>query len=713
LIYPYESKTGLIMTRPDKLHLNTHFSFRAFHIFALSFFITFLLFSSLAAQNRDSTQAKIERDIERALEEFDGEDADQSLEELLEFLQNLANNPLNINRATIDELLQVPGMDFRLAQSIVEHRNREAPFEEVDDLINVSGIGQATLNRIRPYLTVSRGFDRGKDLYLNRRYWTQNSRMEGFSRFQQTMAKQRGYQRPDTLGGFVGSPVKYYQRLRYTSNHLSLNITQDKDPGEPLEHPTGFDYTSWHIALQDNGRLRDLILGDYSVAFGQGLLLWSGGAFGKGSAVIQTPNKNERGVRPFTSAQEMIGFRGVAATYGERLQLTGFYSNRQRTASELDETYIRFPTESGYHRTLNERERRLNVAQETFGGRARIQIPYGFFGVSGFHNRFERPVQEGTLPWQINNFYGKVLSGYSADYRLLAGPALLFGEAAYSSNGGYGVLSGAQLELGDQTDAVAVYRYYDPAFQSIFGAGFGEQSGNPGNEEGFYLGIRHDLNSQVQFSAYIDQFRFPAPRFQQRQPSSGYDWLSLIEYSPNSDLQFYALFRYKLREEEYVDFDELGRELRVLGDTRRMGARFQAEYQVNSNLRLRTRFDMVRARSTPEDASWGYLVFQDIRFYPLQNFRIDARITLFDTDNFDSRVFQFENDLLYVLSNAMLFDRGQRMYVVINYEAATWLDFWLKAATTVYSNRDIISSGNLQIDGNRRSDIGIQARVRF
>ncbi len=701
------------MTASSKLYQTKRFAANMFRIFPACILIAFLLSEQVAAQHQDTTQTRIERDIERALEEFDSEEADMNLEELLEFLQNLANNPLNINRADIDALLQIPGLNFRLAQNIVRYRNTQAPFQHVDDLINVSGIGQATLDRIRPYLTVSTGLDRGRDLYLNPRYWTDNSRFEGFSRYQKVIEEQRGYQRPDSLGGFVGSPVKYYQRFRYTSNHLSLNLTQDKDPGEPLAHPADFDYTSWHVALQDNGRLKNLIIGDYSVAFGQGLLLWSGGAFGKGSEVIRTPNKNERGISPFTSAQEMIGFRGVAATYGNRLQLTGFYSNRQRTASEIDDTYVRFPTQSGFHRTLNEQERRLNLNQETFGGRIRLQVPFGFIGVSGFHNRFDRPVQSGTLPWQINNFEGQTLSGYSADYRLLTGPVLLFGEAAYTENGGYGILSGAELELGAQTDAVAVHRYYDPTFQSIFGAGFGEQSGNPGNEEGFYLGLRHSLSSQVRISTYMDQFRFPAARFQQRQPTSGHDWLALIEYTPNSDLQFYALLRYKEREEEYADFDEMGREFRVLGENRRTGARFQVEYQVNPSIRLRTRFDMVRSRSTPEEASRGYLIFQDIRFYPLDNLRVDARVTMFDTDDFNSRVFQFENDLLYVLSNSMLFDRGQRMYVVINYRAASWLDFWLKAATTVYENRNVISSGNLQIDGNRRSDIGVQVRIRF
>src|SRR6056297_1921179 len=195
------------MNLPSTSHHTNQFAFRAFQIVIISFLITFLFFNSATAQNQDSTQSRIERDIERALEEFDGEEADQSLEELLEFLQTLANNPLNINRVTIDELLQVPGMNFRLAQNIVEYRNKEAPFEEINDLMNVSGIGQATLDRIRPYLSVSKGLDRGKDLYLNPRYWTQNSRMEGFSRYQQVLEKQRGYQRPDSQGGFVGSPV--------------------------------------------------------------------------------------------------------------------------------------------------------------------------------------------------------------------------------------------------------------------------------------------------------------------------------------------------------------------------------------------------------------------------------------------------------------------------------------------------------------------------
>jgi hypothetical protein len=130
-------------------------------------------------------------------------------------------------------------------------------------------------------------------------------------------------------------------------------------------------------------------------------------------------------------------------------------------------------------------------------------------------------------------------------------------------------------------------------------------------------------------------------------------------------------------------------------------------------VRLRTRFELVQTNNASSDNGFGTLIFQDIRLTPLPAVTLDARVTVFDTDGFDSRVYQFENDLLYVMSNSILFDRGQRMYALIKYEASEWITFWLKIAVTTYENRNVISSGLNEIKGNRRSDIGIQARLRF
>src|SRR5699024_4441590 len=261
----------------------------------------------------------------------------------------------------------------------------------------------------------------------------------------------RGYRVAPEEGGYLGSPVKYYQRAGYRSDHLSVNITQQKDAGEILSGPTHFDHQSWHFALEDNGRLRMLAVGDYSLSFGQGLVLWNGSAFGKGSDVIGAATRNRRGIHPYTSAQETNFYRGAAATYGKRLQLTGFYSSRKRTASEISGDTVRMPGSSGYHRTELEYGRRLNTGQELYGGRLQMEFPFGIIGATGYQTRFDRHITAAKQPYARYDFSGRSTSAFGIDYTLLVGPAILFGEAARSENGGLGLITGLESSIGEDT----------------------------------------------------------------------------------------------------------------------------------------------------------------------------------------------------------------------------------------------------------------------
>jgi len=60
---------------------------------------------------------------------------------------------LNINSATAVEWSQLDGIGEVLAARIVEDRNTNGPFESLDDLLRVEGIGRQTLEQIRPWLT--------------------------------------------------------------------------------------------------------------------------------------------------------------------------------------------------------------------------------------------------------------------------------------------------------------------------------------------------------------------------------------------------------------------------------------------------------------------------------------------------------------------------------------------------------------------------------
>lgn len=667
--------------------------------------------NSAWAQQPDTTRTEVRDDLERALENFDPADTEYNTEQLTQFLQDLAANPININSANIDELMLVPGINLKLARAILDYRRNVKPFESVDELEEVAGLGRVTLERVRPYVTIGTGSELGL-LYTNPRYWTSDDEFDYFSRYQQSLQREEGYRRPDSTG-FVGSPIKYYQRLSYRSNHISANITQEKDAGEPLDGPTGFDYNSWHIALTDNGKLQQFVVGDYNLAFGQGLVLWNGGAFGKGRNVIGTIAKNERGINPYTSSREANYFRGVAATYGGQLQVTGFYSAQSRSASVINEDTTRFPSDDGMHRTLSEISKKDNLNQEMYGGRIRAELPFGLIGASGYYTSFDHYIQPGSAIYSKYDFGGTNTSALGVDYKFLLGPSLVFGEVARTQNGGYGMIAGVESPINNNTELVLTYRNYQKNFQSVYGSGFGEQSGEPQNEEGVYVGIQHELSSSVLLSAYFDQFRFPAPRFGTHQPTQGYDWLGLVEVNLNQDLQFYLQGRSEVEDDEYEIADQYGRTQRKLGSAYRTSLRAQLEYQVNSDIRLRTRGELVRSRQAGESGEKGYLIYQDLRYQPNSKWTFDTRVTMFETDSYGSRVYQFENDLLYVFSNTVLYDQGQRLYLLANYEPFEFLEIWAKMGLTVFENRQVIGSGLREIRGNKRSEVSVQVRFVF
>jgi len=66
-----------------------------------------------------------------------------------------APQKIDINRAEPWLLEALPGIGEVLAQRIVDYRSENGPFKRIEDLLKVSGIGEATFEKIRDYITVS------------------------------------------------------------------------------------------------------------------------------------------------------------------------------------------------------------------------------------------------------------------------------------------------------------------------------------------------------------------------------------------------------------------------------------------------------------------------------------------------------------------------------------------------------------------------------
>jgi competence protein ComEA len=62
---------------------------------------------------------------------------------------------VNINTATLTELEALPGIGPVSAQRIIDHRTERGPFSSVDQLVEVKGIGEKSLEKIRPLVSTN------------------------------------------------------------------------------------------------------------------------------------------------------------------------------------------------------------------------------------------------------------------------------------------------------------------------------------------------------------------------------------------------------------------------------------------------------------------------------------------------------------------------------------------------------------------------------
>lgn len=67
-----------------------------------------------------------------------------------------AETVVDVNAASEQDLVRVPGIGQSLARRIVQFRDKNGPYQRVEDLLKVQGIGEKSLQKLRPYLTTGK-----------------------------------------------------------------------------------------------------------------------------------------------------------------------------------------------------------------------------------------------------------------------------------------------------------------------------------------------------------------------------------------------------------------------------------------------------------------------------------------------------------------------------------------------------------------------------
>ena len=89
------------------------------------------------------------------------------------------------------------------------------------------------------------------------------------------------------------------------------------------------------------------------------------------------------------------------------------------------------------------------------------------------------------------------------------------------------------------------------------------------------------------------------------------------------------------------------------------------------------------------------------------------RLQYFETEGYNSRIYAYENDVLYSFSIPVFYNKGYRYYVNLNYDFNKKFTIWVKWSQTVYRDKTLIGSGLDEISGSIKSEIRLQAQYKF
>ncbi len=207
-----------------------------------------------------------------------------------------------------------------------------------------------------------------------------------------------------------------------------------------------------------------------------------------------------------------------------------------------------------------------------------------------------------------------------------------------------------------------------------------------------------------------DRFYFPWLRYLTDAPGNGYEFSGQLTYTPSRKTEIY--FRYRESSKPgNTDYEEVL--IRYLTPYYQRGLRFHVTSKVSKSFTLRTRVELIHIRKDDHEEN-GMVIFQDVQYHPMAGkVSFNLRYALFDTDGYDSRVYAYENDVLYGYSIPAYYYKGCRIYLNTRIRLAKNIDAWLRYAVTFYSNRNSIGSGYEEINGSRKSEVKVQVRFIF
>jgi len=605
-------------------------------------------------------------------------------------LQELAENPVKINSALESEISKLFFLSDFQVKALTDYAHTTGQIVSVYELANIPGFDRETVEMIIPLISLEYTMKDNSDSVRWR-----NSVISNFS------------EKPgNNDSSLLGSGWKILTKYKFTSGAFSGGMTVEKDPGEKFltGYPPLPDFLSAHIAYTGNGVIKRIIIGDYSARFGQGTNINTSNR--KGISLVSPGYMSASDeIKPYTSIDENNFFRGIAAELSMKdLELSMFFSKNYSDAtisasSDSSEDYIENFYTGGVHSTPSQVLKKDKVYKLISG----IAASYDFRNLkvgllwSGTRLSDNMMLNEND-PSKTNDFTGNRNSIYTFYYNSLVKKIILYGEISIDINKKHALVQGFSFRPSDRLSINLIFRNYKPGYTTFFGQGPGSGSKTT-NEKGFSGSFSYEAAKHLFISGGCDIEQFPWLKYRCSSPSTGVRKEIKVRYLMSERVIMDASYDYRLSMVDENDSQGIPDLDKVI--TRSIKA--SARYSIHENIILGTRIDYKKANP---GGSMGYSLFQEINYsFKRIPITIWGRYCIFNTEDWSSRIYTYENDLLYSYSIPALYGEGSRSYIMTKWKITDFAELRIKYGITTAATQGK-SSENMQ-------EIKMQFRIWF
>jgi hypothetical protein len=658
----------------------------------------------------------LSRYIEEVVE--DEADSQPDIELLQERFDELREHPLDLNTATREELEAIPLLPDALIQNILYYRDRYHAFQTLQELLVVKDMNTPVYNLLTEVLIV-KSVEK-KEFTPTLKQLFQQGHHELSTRVDIPFYCREGYKihsaatlEKNPNKQYLGNALYHNLRYRYHyGRRMEIGFTAEKDAGEPFfnrMNKKGYDFYSPYVIIRNYRKLSVLALGNYRLDYGYGLVMNSGFNMGK-TATVSTMDSRSEGITKHSSTGEYRYFQGMAAgiRWTNRLQSDVFYSYRAMDAT-VDSLWITALKTDGYHRLPREVAKKNQVVNQVIGSNIRYRGKYFRVGLTGVYHVFNKLLKPELTGYKRYAMHGRQFGNVGANYKVFLRRFTLFGETALDCHGRIATLNALSYSPSANRRFIVMNRYYDYRYQSMYAQAMSESSGVQG-ESGIYIGLETRLMRYVHLNGFVDGFYFPWKKYRlSRAGTKGVDTQWQLTYQPRNELEMWIKYRYR---QKYRDLTEGSSTLTLPYIQHK--AYYTLQWSPTAVWKCRLKVNYGQVHSQGRKASQGGLLAGQVGYQPTTlPLGADLSLSVFRTDDYDSRQSVYEKSVLYAFSSTSFYGRGYRAALVMHWDVNSHWTLQCKWGATHYFDRSSIGSDLDRIDGRNKCDLNLLVRMKY